>query len=259
MPSSSAPLPNRRHKYPPPDLSAFSRVTAESAYWLGFLMADGCVTEREVILVLHRRDASHLRAFMRFLGCGDRPLRNVNRGRALRGSISSTALARQLAAFGLRAGHKPVATAPPELASSPDFWRGVIDGDGTLRCQPPIPQLSLVGYPTLVCQFSAYLGEVFADGHVPTPFAHAQSQAVRLLSVSGRHAKRAVQTLYYDEARFALERKRIRAAEISRWEPQVRGSYPWASWLNGDLWPIRQGIDYDSSHRLWEAGRKAAR
>jgi hypothetical protein len=68
-----------------------------------------------------------------------------------------------------------------------------------------------------------------------------------------------VQTLYYDEASFALERKRIRAAEISRWEPQVRGSYPWASWLNGDLWPIRQGIDYDSSHRLWEAGRKAAR
>jgi hypothetical protein len=259
MPTASAPLPNRRHKYPPPDLSAFSEVTAKSAYWLGFLMADGCVTQREVILVLHRRDESHIRAFMEFVGCSDRPLRSANRGEARRGLVSSVALARQLAVFGLKAGHKPVATVPPELASSPDFWRGVVDGDGTLRSRAAVPQLSLVGYPQLIAQFGAFLGRVFADGHVPTPYVHSQSRAVRLVSVSGRHARRAVQTLYYDGAVFALPRKRSRAVEICRWEPLVRGSYPWERWFDGELWTLHQGHDYDSPHRLWESGRRAAR
>jgi hypothetical protein len=222
-------------------------------------MADGCVTQREVILVLHRRDESHVRAFMEFVGCGDRPLRSVNHGQALRGLVSSAALAQQLAAFGLKAGHKPFATVLPELASSPDFWRGVVDGDGTLRSRAAIPHLSLVGYPRLIAQFSAFLGRLFADGHVPTPYAHSQSRAVRLVSVSGRHARHAVQALYYDGAAFALPRKRVRAAEICRWEPLVRGSYPWEKWFDGELWTLQQGHDYDSPHRLWESGRKAAK
>ena len=144
--ASASPLPNRRHRYPPPNPTAFAEVTPESAYWLGFLMADGCVTQREVILVLHRRDESHIRQFMDFVGCSDRPLRSVNDGQGLRALVSSAALARQLSSFGLRAGHKPRAEAPDVLVSSADFWRGMVDEDGTLKRCPrsAIPQLSLV-------------------------------------------------------------------------------------------------------------------
>jgi hypothetical protein len=260
MPSASAQLPNRRHRYPPPDLGVFAEVNPRSAYWLGFLIADGCVTQREVILVLHRRDESHLRAFMRFVGCESRPLRVVNDGQGLRGLACSAALARQLSAFGLRAGQKPIAEVGPSLASSADFWRGVIDGDGTLKCPSGrAPQLALVGFPKLLFQFSKYLADVFADGYVPRPYAHSQSRAVQLVSVSGRHAKQAAGTLYYEGAEFALERKWRRAQQIATWEPQVRHAYPWSDWLDGNTRTLRLGVDYDSTRRLWEAGRRAAK
>jgi hypothetical protein len=259
-PSVSAPLPNRRYHYSLPDLNAFAQITAESAYWLGFLMADGCITSRQVILVLQLCDEPHTREFLKFAGCADRPSRLANHGRGVRVVISSAPLARQLTAFGLAAGRKPLAEVIPELASSPDFWRGVVDGDGTVKTSSNagMPQVSLVGYPRLVAQFSMFLSGVFSDGYAPRPYRHSQSAAVRLVSMSGRRAQAAARALYYQGARYALPRKRIRAEAIDRWDPRVRSAYPWGEWLDGRTWHLVRNVDYDSSRRLWESGRKVA-
>jgi len=259
-PAASAPPPNGRHHYSLPDLSAFAEISAESAYWLGFLMADGCVTPRQVILVLQERDESHAREFLDYVGCADRPSRPANRGRGVRVVVSSVPLARQLMAFGLMAGRKPLAAVGPELARSPDFWRGVLDGDGTVKMATNggMPQLSLVGYPKLISQFSSFLSQVFADGYTPRPYRHSQSAAVRLVSTSGRRAQAALGAVYYHGARFALPRKRARADAIVGWEPQVRSAYPWKQWLDGRSWDLVRNVGYDSFQRLWECGRKAA-
>lgn len=259
-PTASAPLPNRRHRYRLPDLGAFASVNPRSAYWLGFLLADGCVSRREVIVVLQSRDAPHLRAFLEFLGCGDRPLGIANGGRAARVCIGSVALARLLREFGLDPQHKHDTPVRDELATSRDFWRGVVDGDGSVKLQAPrrMPQLQLVGSPAVVSQFATFLATVSADGYVPRSFAHSQSSVVRLVSISGRRAKRAIEALYGDDPADALARKLAVAREVCTWTPLVRGSYPWDDWFDGEPRILARGVDYDSPRRLWESGRKAA-
>jgi hypothetical protein len=252
----------RRQCYTPPDLSFFARLTHRSAYWLGFLMADGCVSRREVIVVLQQRDAIHLLSLLEVLGCPDRPLRPANAGRGVRLAIGSAALARQLLALGIvpgRAGSStPVA---PELARSRDFWRGLVDGDGSLRFdrKTGIPSLVVVGAPGLIQQFADFLAPLFTDGFRPRPYAHSQSDAVLMLSVGGHRAKLAVTRLYGGDPPDALPRKRALAERVMGWERSVVSRYPWHRWGDGSRWTLRKGEDYWDPRRLWEAGRRAAR
>ncbi len=251
-----------RQRYAVPDLEFFAEITSESAYWIGFLTADGCATARELIVVLKTEDAEHLRSFQRALGCADRPLAPANAGAGRRLAIGCAALARQLHAYGIVAGRAH--THPgvlPHLAESRDFWRGVVDGDGSLRVdsRTGMPSLLVVGPPALMQQFAHFLSGVFADGFVPGLHRHARSDAVRVVQVGGRRAKAAVAALYADAGAPALRRKRERAARISAWEPQVYSRYPWDRWGDGSVWRLRRGADYAVARRVWESGRRAAR
>lgn len=255
-------LPNRRHRYRPPSLEAFASLTPSSEYWLGFLMADGCVSgSRETILVLHRRDADHVREFARFVGCDDRPLAPANQGAGVRLAIGSVGLARQLVTYGLAAGRGRDHDIPVqhELAESPHFWRGVVDGDGSLKVGAsfPRPQLELVARPALAGQFARFLAPYV--GFDLSPHPHSQSSRVLMVSAGGRSAKAAVAALYGVRPRPVLARKADRAAEILAWEPQVVHRYPWSTWANGREWILDRGRDYVEARRLWEAGRRYAR
>lgn len=218
-------------------------------------MADGCVTERQVIVVLQEQDADHLREFAAALGCGDRPLAPANNGHGRRLVIGSAELARTIASHGV----VPRRTAPvtPRLLTSRDFWRGVVDGDGTLRAEA-IPSLEVVGRPALMHSFSQYLERMFDDGRPVQPYRHSQSTAVVMVGCGGRRAKIAADHLYR-HASPALARKAARAARIMAWEPKVRSRYPWEIWGDGAKRRLSRGVDYDEPRRLWEAGRRAAR
>src|SRR5436309_4936012 len=79
---------------------AFAAVDDEpTAYWLGFLFADGSVTRRGgVTLVLQERDTDHVRAFATFLG-SDAPIASLTRQAGVRLNIHSVRLARDLRAL----------------------------------------------------------------------------------------------------------------------------------------------------------------
>jgi len=52
---------------------AFDVITEESAYWVGFLMADGCISDQPnrttaLRLSLQRSDENHVKKFSEFLG-----------------------------------------------------------------------------------------------------------------------------------------------------------------------------------------------
>jgi hypothetical protein len=251
-----------RQRYAVPDLEFFTRITPESAYWLGFLTADGCVNAREVIIVLKAEDEPHLRSFQRAIGCSDRPLVPANRDTAFRLAIGCADLARQLHGYGVVSGraynHPGV---PAQLAQSVDFWRGVVDGDGSLRIESKtgIPSLLVVGPPVVMNQFAEFLGRLFDDGFVPRVYDHSQSCVVRVVQVGGRRAKTAVTALYADRTAPALARKRERAERIMAWEPQVVARYPWERWSDGAVWRLQRGSDYAVARRVWESGRRAAR
>jgi|SRR3990172_1579687 len=67
-------LADAQRRYPLEE-TAFDTLTPESAYWVGFLMADGCVSDKAngapaISLQLTASDVGHVRAFARFAGSG---------------------------------------------------------------------------------------------------------------------------------------------------------------------------------------------
>jgi hypothetical protein len=164
--------PKLRH-----DAFASAGTDDEAAYWTGFLMTDGCVSvfgpnTTYVILVLAKRDAGHLESFLRFLGANNR-IREVpdgskkTRGGLVRVDIASKELAADLARYGV-VPRKTLTAEVRHLENNRHFWRGAIDGDGSIHTavkigRRPRPVLQFCGSERLVTQFAE-----FAARHTPT-------------------------------------------------------------------------------------------
>lgn len=137
---------------------AFDRLTPDAAYWAGFLLADGCVSAAgRITLVLKAADVEHVRAWLRFMGSDDRPISND--GARARAQVSSRRVAAALAAHGVVVGKTftNVSTSS-ELARMPAFWRGMIDGDGTITLAKGThgPNVGLVGSPAIMEQYAEF-------------------------------------------------------------------------------------------------------
>jgi hypothetical protein len=122
------------------DENVFSEISTEpQAYWLGFLTADGGISQHSSLRInLQERDRAHVEAFQKFMQttipvarqivrCKDKyyPVSYLN--------IGSIKICADLARYGLgpqksKTVRWPV-TLPPHLA--PHYIRGVFDGDGT--------------------------------------------------------------------------------------------------------------------------------
>ncbi|KKN53286.1 hypothetical protein LCGC14_0603860 [marine sediment metagenome] len=114
------------------DADFFSRLDDElPAYWLGFLTADGHVSDKAVQLQLSTRDAEHVRNFATDL---DSTYAVRTQGRMTTTAIYSPALVKSLRQLGLsrRKSHTVKPAAIPDSAMR-HYWRGLVDGDGCIR------------------------------------------------------------------------------------------------------------------------------
>ena len=137
-----------------------------AAYWIGFLMGDGCVavnkTSSYVMLGLSVVDRKHVEAFRQFIGCSNpvavQPAGKRN-GPMATFSVASNALVQSLRRFGV-IRHKTHVAKVIGLASNRHFWRGVVDADGWVgfarRRSTLHPSLSLVGARPLINQFASF-------------------------------------------------------------------------------------------------------
>lgn len=214
--------PGRRQR--PFRHDAFDVLTPDAAYWCGFIFTDGTVVYRksgwgqpEVAIVLQKRDREHLVKFRDFLQ-SDHAITPVapatvspqvaapNGGQgtgAFRFSVRSRRLADRLIALGR---YGPAVA--PELAASRDFWRGVIDGDGSLYISCGIPCVSVVGSRWLLQAYVDFLGPVSRR-----PIRVRPARSIFTVSTSYKTAIKVVDRLYAGAAT-ALDRKAVRAAEI---------------------------------------------
>lgn len=194
------------------DNTAFADATEDAAYWAGFLMADGSVVGNEIALVLSSKDRSHVENFRDFLR-SDHAL--IDTGHAtVRFSIRCEKLVSDLARFGVVA--RKTHTAKAILVDrSPHFWRGVVDGDGSIgisrRGNSHLPRLELVGSKNLMLQFADFVRQT-SPGCTATVKPHKSIYRVGLL---GLHAGNVINKLYSCKG-IALTRKANAALNILR-------------------------------------------
>lgn len=138
------------HPSPPIDHHAFADAenNPETAYWVGFFMADGCVMKSRakhiesytIQLTLQEADIKHVVAFQKFIKT-DTPVKTWNGRdskigkRTVRGGrhstivVTSAPIGNDLIKYGV-IPNKTFVAKVHFLESSRDFWRGVVDGDG---------------------------------------------------------------------------------------------------------------------------------
>lgn len=113
------------------DETKFETITDESAYWLGFLLADGNVSGNAVTINLKTSDTPHLEKFRAFM-CGNQTIHVMKDVRMSGYTFGSIKVAKDLAKWGIVPNKSLIAYAHDDLKMNPHFWRGVVDGDGTI-------------------------------------------------------------------------------------------------------------------------------
>jgi len=188
-------------------------VGQEAEYWIGFLMADGCVSCRnghwDTAVMLMKKDKEHLQKLKKFLGV-HRKITETKRGE-VKLSVRSAELAEQLVKHGV----VPKKTYTAEvigLEHSRDFWRGVVDGDGCVGVYAARPVLSLCGSHQLMAQ---YLSFVKSKIKTRTVVRRSNTGNYSTVDFTSRKAIQIIEILYLNSG-ISLDRKKQKADIILR-------------------------------------------
>lgn len=200
--------------------SSFSSVTPDSSYWIGFLMADGCVYHDRVAIGLAGTDVSHILKFKKFLGSGHKinelePQKigksNYTSKGVFRLEVRSKQLVFDLARFGVVSGKTKRATIK-ELEDSPHFWRGMIDGDGSILIRDKkYPQIGLIGSEIICNQFLDFAKRIY---HGKIRSIIGKTGNIYRIRLNGKAAISIIDVLYGNLDVTALDRKMEKAQEI---------------------------------------------
>ena len=198
--------------------SFFEKIdTEEKAYWLGFILTDGCVSVRDKWkkdLILTIKDLGHLQKFVKDIN-GNNKIQTIKRKvkkhtkiyESL--SIRSQKMVDDLITLGITP-RKSMTVRIPILPDClyPHFWRGVIDGDGTMgfyinkkRYNHKSFNIGLVGNKFVVSSFVKYVKKIL--GIELNYYPHKSIFSVKTTN------KKAVKisTLLYQHANIFLDRK----------------------------------------------------
>lgn len=222
--------------------AAFDQVTEASAYWAGFLMADGCVSDAgRITLALQVGDVDHVRAWLGFLGSPDRPVSlTENKARA---QVSSPRITAALAMHGVvpRKTNRGL-PASKQLALHPAFWRGMVDGDGTISFPKGKhgPAVGLVGSAVLMNQYADFLRDAVLDGFRPRVLAVSGTEVIKQVKVEGRRARAVVATLWsgVDLNGDAVDHGPTSAPALDRKLPRARAALAWLTWTEANNAPL---------------------
>ena len=117
------------------DTTAFSTYTPESAYWAGFIAADGCITGGYLKICLHYQDIDHLEKFKQFVKSTHKISSNTEKyNRAEIGFKLSDQMKDDLL-LNYNIGPNKSLTYEMPILPKECFWpfvRGYFDGDGCI-------------------------------------------------------------------------------------------------------------------------------
>ena len=188
--------------------NVFDVIDEAAAYWVGFLMADGNVTEAGQITVsLCSEDHEHLLKLKTFLGCNTKPVIRPNSTHPHRKvsslSLRSKKLKDALNQYGVRPRKSKDAKVADSLSLNRHFWRGVLDGDGYIS-QPGSPlRVELCGSKCLCHQFCDFLESIGITERKVEPM-----RSIYRVRLAKKHSLILLQNLYSDASQeIVLSRK----------------------------------------------------
>jgi hypothetical protein len=129
----------------------FSKQTPITAYWAGFLFADGCVTKNNVgtrvHIIIANQDSGHLELLAKTMNFPTNKIMiNKTQSKTLQFYTHGYSLLTDLAIWGI-VPNKTYNFVTPTISQKflPHFIRGWIDGDGCITIKPRQQRLELVG------------------------------------------------------------------------------------------------------------------
>lgn len=192
--------------------------TEAKAYWAGFLLADGSVSEFGAVrLKLGAKDRSHLDAFASAIGGGLPIAEEIKKdGRRLPSvRFSSREMVHDLSRYGIiprkTFGHPIPTGIPPEMVRH--FLRGYFDGDGCIT-EKSQSDCGILQYGLAVCGSREFLEWFREQARSVIPALVGNLRELRgtwMLTVGGNRKAGALARWLYEGATVSLERKAVRA------------------------------------------------
>lgn len=194
----------------------------DKSYWLGFLMADGCVTDRgDIVLSLAPKDFNHLQKFNSSLSSSYpiKERKTILKNKIYKSygiDIRSRKLCLSLSKMNI-IPRKSLAAKPPKINADllKHFWRGVFDGDGSIyplfktykTSKYKSYHAQLVGSHDMMVGFSKFL-----DCFLNLQIKVRKHKNIFSVTINRWTAMKVLNFLYHDSSIF-LSRKRALAAE----------------------------------------------
>lgn len=202
--------------------NCFDIITDESAYWLGLLLTDGYVnTKGQIELALKDNDIKHLEKFKIFVGSNKEiKLKKNNKGYNANNqnylasiSICSKELVNKLNEYNIVSRKTYSAFAPDSLKYNRHFWRGCMDGDGTISINKNGNYcIGLYGTKKLCEQFLEFVKQSFPEEQF-TKNVHQHSTIYGIIFNKHSLIIKLTNLLYKDDI-ISLERKKSKAHDL---------------------------------------------
>lgn len=132
-------------------IHVFDNINPEASYWLGYLMADGCVTNERPRLMLECKteDREILEHFCDFCGVRQNRITIGHQGRSAALSLAQSNFSTPVTNYGIIPHKSHIQThIPQEVLSTKDnlfqYIKGIFDGDGTINTSSRAPGIQIL-------------------------------------------------------------------------------------------------------------------
>jgi hypothetical protein len=186
--------------------------TENKAYWLGFILADGCISRgKDIIIALKELDKLHLEKFIKCINGDNKYQIVISNGfggsyPTARLAIRSKLMCGDLQKYNITE-KKSLTAVPPSIQKhlQQHFWRGVIDGDGHICINKQGPytslEVGLCGSKPIIQGFIDYVQNVLSFN-----LTLSTDKNIWRTKTSGKKAVKLCALLYTD-AMVSLDRK----------------------------------------------------
>lgn len=213
------------------DESAFTKDDSETAYWLGWVITDGCLTDaNSIYLSLKGEDGYIVEAFKQYLGSTAKCKYTEYFHKQCQKKVSQAAFSvrSSVIADNLKkhnvAPRKSCKEKPPAIdwlngEHASIFWRACIEGDGYVSKDYEQPCISIVGSEELLSAFREYC-EKICGVKIGKPLAirKAHRPDYRTLEYTGIDSRKIMRNLW-SQGDIFLKRKQDRVkAVIEHWK-----------------------------------------